>query len=67
MVVARGMAKDPAARYGTAAELARSCAEALGVTPAADMAARTRGAAPQREAGEYGLERDPYAPTVISD
>jgi CHASE2 domain-containing sensor protein len=30
-VVARGMAKDPAARFETGAELARACAQALGV------------------------------------
>jgi CHASE2 domain-containing sensor protein len=60
--IGRGMAKDPAARYGTAAELARASARALGV-------------AIQEEGGDEDPARPPSpspapggpAPTVVAD
>jgi hypothetical protein len=60
-VIARGMAKDPAERFGTAAELARACALALGVSIPETGRDGDRGEAPPR--------RPPggVAPTVISD
>jgi CHASE2 domain-containing sensor protein len=59
-VVARGMAKDPAARFETGAELARACARALGVKLAGT----------QRDGGAERAEREDKpqsgsAPTVV--
>jgi len=61
-VVARGMAKDPAARYPTAVDLARACAQALG------GAAEASGPAVPAPTG--GREIEPperSGPTVISE
>jgi CHASE2 domain-containing sensor protein/predicted Ser/Thr protein kinase len=61
-VVARGMAKDPAERFQTAAELARACARALGVAVAE--------VGPSKRAGggdERGRPGGWSAPTAISE
>ena len=61
-VVARGMAKDPAARFKTATELARACARALGL-PVVDRAPGDHpppGEVPTQSSGRS-------EPTVISE
>jgi CHASE2 domain-containing sensor protein len=62
-VIARGMAKEPAARFQTAGELARACAQALGVGIGDD--ARPIGRRPRRD--RRGPTSGPSAPTVISE
>jgi len=58
-VLARGLAKDPAARYRSAGELAAACAEAVGLEPApVPVSAPPGAAAPPADNG---------ARTVISD
>ncbi len=59
-VVARGMAKDPAARFQSAAELAAACALALGVA-IPEPAGGERPAPPPQSPGEE------VPPTVVSD
>ena len=59
-VIARGMAKDPRDRYGSAAELARACSKALDV-PVPDAAATPeRFRSPLAATGEV-------APTAVSE
>jgi CHASE2 domain-containing sensor protein len=60
-VIARGLAKDPAARFASAAELADACAQALGV--AADQVGPL---GPDLGDGS-GQPSAPSAPTVISE
>jgi CHASE2 domain-containing sensor protein len=66
IVIARGLAKDPAARYGSAGELAAACAEAVGVevppprVPAARRALEEMG-------GAAVPPTSPATPTVISE
>jgi serine/threonine-protein kinase len=68
IVIARGLAKDPSARYSSAGELAAACAEAVGIEaprsrgPVASVRANGEGA-PVPPAGATV----PSAPTVISD
>ena len=61
-VIARGMAKDAAARYATAGELARDCARALGARPAEPAIGRK--AEPSRGPSRRG---GGSSPTVISE
>jgi CHASE2 domain-containing sensor protein len=61
-VIAHGMAKDPAARYRSAAELARACAKALGI--ATDQLGPTGPGVGVDSGGQKGA---PSAPTVISE
>ena len=58
-VIARGMDKDPRARFQTATELARACAQALGVTAVRSDGQPPSPEAPSRQAGRT-------APTSIS-
>jgi serine/threonine protein kinase/CHASE2 domain-containing sensor protein len=61
-VIARGMAKNPRDRFGSAVELAYACSEALGVpllAPAATSLAAVRSERPPRNGDE--------APTAISE
>lgn len=64
-VIARGMAKDPAARFTTAMELARGCAAALGVE--LDEARTAGPAEPPGPPGGTGEAEGPPGPTVISE
>ncbi len=61
-VIARGMAKDPAERFSTAAGLAHACAQAVGIAELAVSAERPA-------AGEEPGETPPgdWAPTALSD
>jgi CHASE2 domain-containing sensor protein len=59
-VIARGMAKDSADRYSTAAELAEACATAVGIVP---QVLEAKPVSPS--AREASVER--HAPTVISE
>ncbi len=61
-VIARGMAKDPAARFHSAAELAYACAQALGV--ATDQVGPL---GPDFLGDGPGEQSGPSAPTVISE
>jgi CHASE2 domain-containing sensor protein/predicted Ser/Thr protein kinase len=61
-VIARGMAKDPAARFQSAAELAHACAQALGV--ATD---RVEPLGPDVLGDGSGDPSEPSAPTVVSE
>lgn len=63
-VIARGMAKQRSARYATASELARACAEALGLPVALPSAA------PRPTTDDVGAALrtlEPFSPTVIPD
>ncbi len=61
-VIARGMAKDPAARFHSAAELAHACAQALGL--ATDEVGPLR---PDGPGDGSGHAERPSAPTVVSE
>jgi Protein kinase domain/CHASE2 domain len=62
-VIARGMAKDPAERFTTAADLAHACAQALGLgVPTAPARA-----ADPAVAGTRDSAREQSAPTAISE
>jgi hypothetical protein len=56
------MAKDPSARYGTAAELARASAQALGVPVQKEGEEDITDQAPDPSATPGG-----FAPTVVAD
>jgi CHASE2 domain-containing sensor protein len=68
IVIARGLAKDPSARYSSAGELAVACAEAVGIE-----APRSRGPVAAVRANGDGAPAPPAgatvptAPTVISE
>lgn len=61
-VIARGMAKEPSARFQTAADLADACAQALGITVAVSVTRTPTGATSHR--GPVGTE--PSEPTAVS-
>ncbi len=62
-MIARGLAKDPAARYRSAGELAAACAEAVGLEP---LPAPT-GEAPRPPSAGSGSTPAAGARTIISD
>jgi CHASE2 domain-containing sensor protein/predicted Ser/Thr protein kinase len=59
-VIARGMAKDPSERFGSGAELASACAQALGMTFDGHPA-------PTHTQLRRGVPPDQSAPTLLSD
>ncbi len=61
-VIARGMAKDPAERFSTAAELAHACARAVGIE---DSAAPTD--SPATGDGQRRAPPGDWTPTALSD
>ncbi len=62
-VIARGLAKDPAARYRSAGELAAACAEAVGLAPLPAPA----GEPPRPPSAGAGTTPAAGARTIVSD
>ncbi len=63
-VIARGLAKDPAARYGSAGELAAACAEAVGLEP---QPAPAGGGDERPKSAGTGTTPTAGARTIVSD
>lgn len=63
-VIARGLAKDPAARYGSAGELAAACAEAVGLEP---QPAPAGGGDDRPKSAGTGTTPAAGARTIVSD
>ena len=69
-VIARGLAKDPGARYRTSGELAAACAEAVGLEPPESPMSAPPGEAPRSRAGGTGTTGATPATgahTIVSD